>query len=129
MKELEWNPFMAKHLKPCDDWEKSAFETNYRLSRLQARLGGNARQVCRQSQKKWRMNAEDWLHLQKTSTATTLLLIEGWRVKDVADAVGFTSWRGFDHFFRKETGLSPKEFVRSHGKSPGPSPREVKQSS
>ena len=45
--------------------------------------------------------------------AKKLLLYSDMRINELSDTMGFADWKYFSRFFRKYTGMSPREYIRS----------------
>ena len=49
----------------------------------------------------------------RIKVAKKLLLYSDMRINELAAAMGFADWKYFSRFFRKYTGSSPREYIRS----------------
>jgi YesN/AraC family two-component response regulator len=45
--------------------------------------------------------------------AKKMLLYSDMRINELSDTMGFADWKYFSRFFRKYTGMSPREYVKS----------------
>ena len=62
-----------------------------------------------------RMSIRDFVRSRRISEAAKLLLTTHKRVSEISYAVGFTDVSNFNHAFRKQFGVSPRDYRRKNG--------------
>ena len=64
------------------------------------------------------VNYVQYLTDLRMEKAKVMLLQDGVRIQDVAEALGYSQPHYFSKIFKQTTGMSPSEFVRNHGSLP-----------
>jgi AraC-like DNA-binding protein len=107
--ENESDEPLNSHLHLIRDWEARAAEVRFHAEQLASLSKCSLRQLERFFREKYRMSPQKWLDREQMRIAKGLLL-EGMRVQDVADKVGFNHQSHFSRKFRQHFRLSPREF-------------------
>jgi len=100
-------------------------EKDYRISRrldyYAEKLGRNSKYLSRIVKQETGLNASDWIDKCVIMDAKAQLLSREKTVSEVSESLGFPSQSFFGKYFKRVTGLSPKEFLLKERKSYGKS--------
>ncbi len=91
------------------------YKTRITLDSLCFIFRSNKTTICKQFKEEYGMTVLSYLNSLKIKEARRLLLEERLSVTEIADELGFESIHYFTRFFKKTTGQTPTEYVRTVG--------------
>ncbi|PYI57512.1 helix-turn-helix domain-containing protein [Paenibacillus flagellatus] len=87
------------------------------LDDLAERFGSSVSGISRSFKEALGLNFLDYVHALRVRRATGLLATTGMTVQDIAEDVGFDSYRTFSRVFKQLKGVTPSEFRRGYRES------------
>ena len=111
------NPKLSPMVQKCVDYIEMHLEERVRAADLAAIAGYSEYYTTHRFHKETGLSVNDYIKFAKVERAKVLLKSTDQDVREIADALGFSSRSHFSQSFKQVTGQSPAEF---RGQSSGP---------
>ncbi|MDQ8734791.1 response regulator [Paenibacillus sp. LHD-38] len=90
------------------------FERNITLNEIATHINVNSSYLSRMFKEKTGDTIMNTIHLKKIEKAKSYLINSNMKIQEIAEAIGIDDNTYFSHFFKKHTGLSPKQYKDAH---------------
>ncbi|WP_176011914.1 AraC family transcriptional regulator [Victivallis sp. Marseille-Q1083] len=112
--DLEGDLSIQRTYGPLLDYLARTLSARTRIDELAAAAGRSRDRLSREFSRDFRLPLKEFLGRELCRRAEFELLCGSGSIKELADRLGFSSEFYFSRFFRRRTGLSPREFRRRH---------------
>lgn len=107
----------SKYSNEITEYINRRYNRSLTLAELSDRLCASREHLCRVFRAETGMTIGDYLSKVRIMHACDLLRTTDSKITEIAMAVGYESLGYFNRVFKKETGMTPSEFIKSDGES------------
>lgn len=114
MRDLKKNNVNSIHIRKCIDYIYEHLHEKLTTRELADYLGLNTSYLSKLFAKETGTNIKDFITRAKVNTAQNMLKNSEFSYLDIALALGFSTQSSFISIFKKQTGMTPKEYRNTH---------------
>jgi len=114
MRDLKKNNVNSIHIRKCIDYIYEHLHEKLTTRELADYLGLNTSYLSKLFAKETGTNIKDFITCAKVNTAQNMLKNSEFSYLDIALALGFSTQSSFISIFKKQTGMTPKEYRNTH---------------
>ena len=114
MRDLKKNNVNSIHIRKCIDYIYEHLHEKLTTRELADYLGLNTSYLSKLFAKETGTNIKDFITRAKVNTAQNMLKNSDFSYLDIALSLGFSTQSSFISIFKKQTGMTPKEYRNTH---------------
>lgn len=114
MRELKKDNVNSIHIRKCIDYIYEHLHEKLTTQELANYLGLNTSYLSKLFVKETGVNIKDFITRAKVNTAQNMLKNSDFSYLDIALSLGFSTQSAFISIFKKQTGMTPKEYRSTH---------------
>lgn len=114
MRELKKDNVNSIHIRKCIDYIYEHLHEKLTTQELANYLGLNTSYLSKLFVKETGVNIKDFITRAKVNTAQNMLKNSDFSYLDIALSLGFSTQSSFISIFKKQTGMTPKEYRSAH---------------